>query len=184
MREIYLKPFQMVFEGGTVETRYYDGKTLKTAQTPIALATMTSFNRVGDTWAGGDYRLITEVLRKEWGFNGLALTDYSNGASSYMHTVQMLRAGGDAQLSQYGRAFADFTPANTYYAKQAMAHILYTVVNSNNMNGFSHGARLGSSGFPVYYFIIIGLYVLAGGVLVAGTLVTLKNVKKKRELRK
>ena len=168
MREIYLKPFQMVFEGGTVETRYYDGETLKTAQTPVALAVMTSFNRIGDTWAGGDFRLITEVLREEWNFQGLVLTDYSGGATSYMHTVQMLRAGGDAQLSQYGEPFKDFTPANTYYAKKAMSHVLYTVANSNAMNGFIHGTNLGSAGFPNYYFVLIGLYVLAGGLLAAG----------------
>ena len=180
MREIYLKPFQMVFEGGTVETRYYEGSTLKTAKTPIALATMTSFNRIGATWAGGDYRLITEVLRNEWNFNGLALTDYTNGAESYMHTEQMLRAGGDAELAQYGKSFTNFTPANTYYAKEAMAHILYTVANSNAMNGFSHGARLGYEGFAVYSIVIIGLYVLAGTVLGVGIAMTTSSFKKKR----
>ncbi|MBR1847249.1 MAG: glycoside hydrolase family 3 C-terminal domain-containing protein [Bacilli bacterium] len=182
MREIYLKPFQMVFEGGTVETRYYEGKTLKTAQTPIALATMTSFNRIGSTWAGGDYRLLTEVLRNEWNFHGIALTDYTNGAESYMHTEQMLRAGGDAQLSQYGYAFKNFTAANTYYAKQAMSHVLFTVVNSNAMNGFVHGSTLGYDGFPVYYFIIIGLYTIAGAVLVTGTIFTIRSIRKKRAL--
>lgn len=31
---------------------------------------MTSFNRIGTRWTGGDYRLLTEILRNEWGFNG------------------------------------------------------------------------------------------------------------------
>nr|MCR5491336.1 glycoside hydrolase family 3 C-terminal domain-containing protein [Bacilli bacterium] len=175
MREIYFKPFQMVFEGGTVETRYYEGTTLKTAQTPIALATMTSFNRIGSTWAGGDYRLINEVLRGEWNFNGFAVTDYTCGADSYMHTEQMLRAGGDAQLSQYGNPYNNFSfPANTHYAKIAMDHILYTVANSNAMNGFTHGATLGSDGFPVYYFVIIGLYALSAAVLTVGAILVIR----------
>ncbi len=183
MREIYLRPFQMVFEGGTVETRYYEGTTLKTAQTPLALATMTSFNRIGTTWAGGSYPLLTELLRDEWDFQGLAVTDYSGGATSYMHTEQMIRAGGDAQLSQYGVPFSNFTPANIYYAKKAMAHVLFTVVNSNNMNGFTHGATLGSAGFPVYYFLLIGLYANAAGVLTLGLIFTIRSIRKKRRLK-
>ena len=180
IREIYLKPFQMVFEGGTVETKYYEGKTLKTAQTPIALAVMTSFNRVGATWAGGDYRLLTSVMRNEWNFHGLALTDYSAGAYSYMHVHQMLRAGGDCQLTQYGHNFADYTPANVYYTNLAMSHVLYTVANSNNMNGFSHGATLGYSGFPVYYFVIIGVYALAATILGLGIGFTIRSFRRKK----
>lgn len=182
MREIYLRPFQMVFEGGTVETKYYDGTTLKSAQTPIAMAVMTSFNRIGATWAGGDYRLITQVLRNEWDFNGFVLTDYTRGEESYMHTVQMLRAGGDAQLSQYGVSFNKWTAANRYYANEAMKHTLFTVVNSNNMNGFTHGARLGNSGFAVYKIIIIALYSLSGGLLVIGGLRVFFKIRKKKKL--
>ncbi|MCQ2797444.1 MAG: glycoside hydrolase family 3 C-terminal domain-containing protein [Bacilli bacterium] len=182
IREIYLKPFQMVFEGGTVETKYYDyadGNKAKVANTPIALAVMTSFNRIGSTWAGGDYRLITQVLRNEWNFNGLALTDYSNGATSYMHTEQMLRAGGDAQLSQYGVPFANLNAANIYYAKRAMAHINYTVVNSNTMNGFSHGATVGYNGFPNYYFILIALFGLSASLIGIGAWRIIGEFKKK-----
>ena len=180
IREIYLKPFQMTFESGTVETRYYQGTTLKTAQTPIALAVMTAFNRVGSVWAGGDYHLITGVLRNEWNFNGLVLTDYTMGADTYMHTEQMLRAGGDAELSQYGTGFTNFTPANKYYSHKAMSHVLFTVTNSNTMNGFVHGVGLGSEGFPVYYFILIALYVLAVALYVIGVLRVTFIIKRQR----
>ncbi|MCI6329515.1 MAG: glycoside hydrolase family 3 C-terminal domain-containing protein [Erysipelotrichaceae bacterium] len=181
IREIYLKPFQMVFEGPTVETKYYENGELKIANTPCALAVMTSFNRIGYTWAGGDYRLLTEVLRKEWNFNGLILTDYSAGATSYMHTEQMLRAGGDAQLSQYGNPFDNFTNANIFYAKEAMKHVCYTVANSNAMNGFTHGARLGYKGLPVYYFIIIAIYLASASCIGVGTIKTIKIIKNKEE---
>ena len=182
IREIYFTPFQMVFENGTVETKYYDAnKTLKSAQTPVALAVMTSFNRIGSTWAGGDYRLITEVLRNEWDFNGLVLTDYTMGADTYMHTEQMLRAGGDAELSQYGTGFTNFTPANKYYSHKAMSHVLFTVTNSNTMNGFVHGVGLGSEGFPVYYFLLIGVYTLTAAVFIVGAIRVIVIVKKIRK---
>lgn len=180
MREIYLKAFQMVFEGDPVTTRYYDeNKTLQEAKTPVAMAVMTSFNRIGATWAGGDYRLLTEVLRNEWDFHGFVLTDYTRGEESYMHSEQMLRAGGDAQLSQYGTVFKKWSQANKYYANEALKHTLYTVVNSNNMNGFTHGAKLGSDGFPVYYFLIIGLFTLSGVILTVGVIHTVKIARRK-----
>lgn len=37
---------------------------------------MSSFNRIGTRWTGGDYRLMTEILRGEWGFEGLVISDY------------------------------------------------------------------------------------------------------------
>lgn len=183
MREIYLLPFRMTFEGGTVTTRYYEGRTLKEAQTPVTMAVMTSFNRIGATWAGGDYRLITEVLRNEWNFNGFVLTDYSQGETSYMDPVQMLRAGGDAALSQYGTNFNRWTDANKYYANEAMKHTLYTVVNSNAMNGFTHGAKVGAGGFPNYYFLLIGLYSLAGVLVVVGAVRIIVTVNKRKKLK-
>lgn len=186
IREIYLKPFRKVFESGTVKTRYFnhaDSDKEEFADTPVALAVMTSFNRIGATWAGGDYRLITKILREEWCFNGIVLTDYSNGAESYMHTEQMLRAGGDAQLSQYGTTFSSLDGANAYYAQQAMAHVLYTVVNSNAMNGFSHGAKIGSKGVPTYYFIVAAIYVCSAAIAATGTVLTVRRIKKDKTAR-
>lgn len=48
MREIYLKPFEIAVK---------EGETL---------GVMSSFNRIGARWAGGDYRLLTQILRNEW----------------------------------------------------------------------------------------------------------------------
>ncbi len=78
MREIYLRPFEMAVKEG--ETR----------------GLMTSFNRVGTTWAGGDYRLCTTILRKEWGFVGTVICDFHT--DGYMDSKQMLYAGGDINL--------------------------------------------------------------------------------------
>lgn len=82
MREIYLKPFEMaVQEGG-------------------ARGIMSSFNYIGHTWAGGHKGLMTELLKKEWGFKGCVVTD----ACLYPHmdVVQMVYAGGDLSLDTLG----------------------------------------------------------------------------------
>ena len=172
MREIYFKPFQMCVEQrGTVEIKYWEYKdgqyTEKTAEVPACLAIMSSFNRIGYTWAGGDYRLLTQVLRQEWGFNGMVITDYDNGG--YMNKDQMVAAGGDVALKQFGGsniALKDDT--NKFYAQQAMHNVLYTVVNSNAMNGYVHGVAVGADPFAYYILILIAVGVVAAGLSVWG----------------
>jgi len=115
MREIYLRPFEMAIK---------EGKTL---------GLMTSFNRIGLTWAGGDYRLCTTVLREEWGFQGSVICDFHT--SVYMDSEQMHYAGGDVNLS--GTAFwdcKDFDDLGNYITLRNATHnALYALANSNAM---------------------------------------------------
>ncbi|MBQ7326748.1 MAG: glycoside hydrolase family 3 C-terminal domain-containing protein [Clostridia bacterium] len=122
MRELYLKPFQIIVE---------DGKTT---------AMMSSFNRIGTTWAGGSYELLTNVLRKEWGFKGMVITDYAKGYGQYMDENQMIRAGGDLVLFQ-DQMPEHNNPSATQVSlmRQATKNILYTVAGSNAMNGIGEG---------------------------------------------
>ena len=194
IREIYLKPFEMTIVGNTVEINYNepikneDGKitgyTWKTTTVPAATAVMTSFNRIGATWAGGHYDLITDVLRGEWGFNGFVLTDYEVGAGkgSYMGTLQTLGGGGDAKLKTVGMdALFGFDiskhPEYQELGREAAHHILYTVVNSAGMNGFVHGVEF-VPGFAYYKLILIGWDVLAVVAFVV------MGIKIKKKLRK
>ena len=182
IREIYLKPFEMTIIDNTVEIGYNEaikdengeitGYNWKTTTVPAATALMTSFNRIGGTWAGGHYYLITEVLRNEWGFNGFVLTDYEVGAGkgSYMDTLQSLSAGGDAKLKTVGMdALFGFDiskyPYFQAYGREAAHHILYTVVNSAGMNGFVHGVEF-VNGFAYYKIILIVWDTLAIGAFI------------------
>lgn len=75
LREVYLPAFRMLARSG-------------------ATGIMTSYNRLGATWTGGNAGLLTDVLRGEWGFAGCVITDYADH-HAYMNADQMLRAGGD-----------------------------------------------------------------------------------------
>lgn len=123
MREIYLKPFELaVKDGGTT-------------------AIMSSFNRIGTRWTGGDYRLLTQILRDEWGFNGTVITDFNT--TSYMNLKQMAYAGGDLNLGNDMTLIPSLTPdwcksddtADLIVLRNNVKNILYTVVNSNAVNG-------------------------------------------------
>ena len=193
IREIYLKPFEMTILNNEVEIMYNEavkdenGEIVsyiaKTTTVPAATAVMTSFNRIGATWAGGHYNLITGVLRGEWGFNGFVLTDYEvgSGKGSYMDTLQTLAAGGDAKLKTVGMdALFGFDiskyPAYQSYGREAAHHILYTVVHSAGMNGYVHGVEF-VPGFAYYKLILIGWDILAAfGMFFLGAAI----IKKRR----
>ena len=101
---------------------------------------MTSFNRLGTMWAGGDYNLITNILRGEFGMPGFALTDFSNN-NNFMDVVQGLLAGGDGwdcnDAGKWTEKLKTYEndPQVVSAMREATRHILYTVANSNAMNG-------------------------------------------------
>jgi len=187
IREIYLKPFQTCIEKRSmtkIKLQNYDQASEKftqgEAEIPAIMAVMTAFNRVGCTWSGGNYNLITAVLRGEWGFDGTVITDYDNGG--YMDTEQCVRAGGDLKLTGYEvDAPLDITnPASQYFSRQAIKHILYTTVNSNAMNGIVHGTEVGGLPFANYYFILIGEAVVAAGLIVWGGVAIVRRWKEEK----
>ncbi len=176
IRELYLLPFKLCIENDPVTLNYVEedgngGYVNASREYPAVGAVMTSFNRLGYTWAGGCYNLITGVLRNEWGFNGFVLTDNAN-TGLFMDAYQMIEAGGDAELttSEYVRWTYDKDDAASYhYGREAMHHVLYTVVNSKTMSGLMPGSEVVASktlaeklviGINIVAIVVIALMVL------------------------
>ncbi len=115
IREIYLKPFERCVKDSN------------------CLAVMSSFNYIGNRWAGGSASLCKTVLRDEWGFQGFVETDYF-GVYGYMSSDQAIRNGTDLMLVNYPTATNDVRFRDTNGAQQAMRtaakNILYVVANS------------------------------------------------------
>ena len=122
IREIYLQQFETsIVKGG-------------------AHCVMSSFNRVGATWSGANKNLMTNVLRGEWGMDGQAVTDYSG--NDFMDVALGLLAGQDiwdySGTKWTNKLNTLKNDANIVNAmRQASARILYTVANSNAMNGYT-----------------------------------------------
>lgn len=85
-RQNYLK----AFEGGFVVGE--------------SLGTMTSYNRIGLTPSGAHYTVMTQILRNEWGFKGINLTDSSKDATSYMYTAESIAGGTNQFNNDAGRS--------------------------------------------------------------------------------
>ena len=188
IREIYLKPFQTCIEERpmtTIMVQQYDETTDSFNQTeaeiPAVMGVMSSFNRIGCTWAGGDYHLLTSVLRNEWGFDGTVITDYDGGG--VMDTEQCIRAGGDLKLTGFevDAPMDPTNPATQYFARQAIKHILYTTVNSNAMNGIVHGVAVEALPFANYYIILIVENVVAAALIIWGVVAIVRRWKKEKK---
>ncbi|MDO4267696.1 MAG: glycoside hydrolase family 3 C-terminal domain-containing protein [Eubacteriales bacterium] len=112
-----------------------------------AWCTMSGFNRWGASWCGAYEALQTGFLRGELGMRGMSITDYS-GSSKYMDVRDGLIAGSDIWDSPdpkiHTTMAADYENDGYIVSemKGAMHNILYTVVNSNAMNGLSESDRL------------------------------------------
>ena len=177
-REIYLKPFEMCMKVGDVDLNYVvenDDGTYENATRQIraAQAIMTAFNRVGATWTGGSYPLLTGLVRNEWGFNGWIITDNAN-TGVFMDGTQMLTAGGDTKLTTYELpeiwSFDPDSSIDYHYGREAMHHLLYTTANSHVMDGsmpgctYTSGALVGETlqtGLTVGGIVVIGLTAFA-----------------------
>lgn len=119
IREIYLKPFE-------ISVKNFEGESL---------AVMSSFNYIGDIAAGANPNLLNTVLREEWGFKGMVLSDW-NGSYGYQNTDDFVRNGNDAMLGfmQHESNQITNTESATLVSamRKACKNIFYTVVNSGN----------------------------------------------------
>jgi beta-glucosidase len=88
LREIHLRPFEIVVRQGQ------------------ASSIMTAYNPINGHWAASNYDLNTTILRKEWGYKGIVMTDWwakmndpiKGGSESRSYTSFMLRSQNDLYM--------------------------------------------------------------------------------------
>jgi beta-glucosidase len=178
IRELYLKPFEMAVKNISMEVSYVSDDQGTISQTTVgSTAVMSSFNRIGTTWAGGSEALMTNVLRTEWGFEGFAISDFN--LYPYMNPNQSISAGTDLTLTfQPSKSFQDSTSAKAVTDIRTATHnILFTVANSNAMNGLAPGATVSYTP-PTWVYIQIGASILIGLLVVAGALMVVRRVRR------
>jgi len=117
IREIYLKPFEISIKKGG------------------ANALMVSWSFIGNKWAGDCDYLFEDVLRGEWGFQGMVISDFfRNNGHGFMNADMALTSGMDAMLSTYdagpNKPTDPSNPTTVKAMRRACKNIMYTVVNS------------------------------------------------------
>ncbi len=182
IREIYLKPFEIVVKEASTEVDFIKDNKGNHAKKKMnaATAVMSSFNRIGTTWAGGYKNLLTNVLREEWGFRGFVLSDFN--LFDYMNCDQGVRAGTDMQLTwlkkmampigKIGDGFLDTSSATARLAlRKAYHNVFYTIANSNAMQDVASGTTISykASGWRVLLSVVTGTlasFAIAGTIWV------------------
>ena len=119
-REVYLKAFQAPVEVGN------------------ANGVMIAYTRWGAIWSGGNYGLVTGILRNEWGCEGMVITDnvltqYVNGPDGVLAGVSIY----DAMMSFVTDTLPKYKndPVIVTAMREACHHNLYAIANSCGMNG-------------------------------------------------
>ena len=153
IREIYLKPFEIsVKQGG-------------------ANAVMVSWSFLGDKWTGESSNLMKTVLRDEWGFRGMALTDFfRNNGHGFMNADAALANGVDAMLSTFNGEENNVAnpehPTSVLQMRNACKNVMYTVVSSwaydgeHEKTGMENWKKAGIGIDVVIALFIAGMEVL------------------------
>ena len=169
-RELYLEPFEECVKAN---------RDMGGSAAGYPLAVMSSYVYVGTTWDGGCDALLNGILRTEWGYNGLVLTDYF-GNYGYMDADKAIRGGSDSMLGTAGNdaILTDQESATSVLAMRKACHdLLYTVVNSNAYTA----EAVASHSSPAW---LNTLYIVDGAiaiVLVLCEVLAIRSLKKKKE---
>lgn len=159
-REVYLKPFELAVKAGGAQ------------------AVMSSYNYIGVTYAGAKSELLNNILRDEWGFEGMVLTDYFGGFG-YMDSDQIIRNGGDNCLVAYdnGTNYVQDTKSATSVLnmRRAAKNILYTVVNSR-----AYAPENINTGLMVWQTAGIVIDVILAAGLIVLEILAVRRFKKRR----
>lgn len=162
IREIYLKPFEISIKKGG------------------ANAVMVSWSFLGHKWTGENSGLMNTVLRDEWGFRGMALTDFfRNNGHGFMNADAALANGVDAMLATFNggpnNVMDPTHPTSVIQMKQACKNIMYTVVSSWS---YENDVEVGMESWKK---AAIAIDVVLAAILIAAEVMVIKRYKKRKE---
>ena len=164
IRELYLKAFEdSITDGGS-------------------LGIMAGMNRVGLTWAGNHAGLMTNVVRGEWGFDGIVITDQASYPSAFPYIA--IRGGLEGGTDLYLNSGTDNWPIEGYQdnptvmnqLRTASKHILYAVSRSLAMNGISSTTTV-EVVMPLWQTWLIALDVAVALAAAAGVFLLVKKTR-------
>lgn len=164
IREIYLKPFEIsVKQGG-------------------ANAVMVSWSFLGDKWTGESSNLMNTVLREEWGFRGMALTDFfRNNGHGFMNADAALANGVDAMLSTFNGEENNVAnpehPTSVLQMRNACKNVMYTVVSS-----WAYDGEHEETGMENWKKAGIGIDIVIALFMAGMEVLVIKGYKKRKNI--
>ena len=168
LREIYMKPFEIVVKN-------YDFD-----KDPLAV--MSSFTLIGPHYTGANSDLLNGVLRGEWGYQGMVLTDWY-GSYGYQLTMDSVLNGNDLMLGFGRNARTEIenpdSPTMVKAMRQAAKNIMFTIVHSGNYTMEEHDGGMDNlTKTIVTVDLVIGAVLLILEAIVVGRFLSKKKKAK------
>ena len=166
IREIFLKGFELTVREGE------------------ATAAMAAMNRIGATWVGAHKGLMTEILRNEWGFQGMVITDQASVPSMlYQDHISGLAAGCDLWLNTNANLWSmdEYKDNATVMtnARRAAKNIIYTVSRSNAMNGITADSEVVAI-IPWWQKVLYALDAIGMVAAIICLVTAIRDIRRKR----
>ncbi|MCI1792137.1 MAG: glycoside hydrolase family 3 C-terminal domain-containing protein [Bifidobacterium tibiigranuli] len=160
-REVYLRPFEMSVKDGKAD------------------ATMVAWSFLGPKWSG-EQGWVNTIMRDEWGFNGMALTDsFGEDGRGFMNADNALPNGVDAMLSTYGNGpnvvNDKSNPSSVMHLRNASKHILYATVNSGAYDADSVAVKT-----PMWKTMLFIVNIIAAVLIIGAEIVIVRKYLKRR----
>ena len=129
LREIYLKGFEIAVKES------HPG------------AVMSSYNKVNGKYVNNSYRLLTQVLRNEWGFDGFVMTDWFATGRKYGDPAHAIASGNDLIMPGSSGTVDDIVKAVSKGiileedVKRSAANVLKGIISSRIYQGYLRKQR-------------------------------------------
>ncbi len=161
-REIYLRGFELSITKAN------------------GLGLMSSYSHVGTDWIGGNYNILTNILREEWGFEGVVITDFA--AAEYMSISEGILAGNNLWLLAQNNFLGcnanvledgwESNPTIVKALQESAKTILYAVSRSSSMNGLSSSSRVVNiTPAWVYWLVCLNVVIYLALIGVSGLVI-------------
>lgn len=146
---------------------------------------MAGFDCIGPYWCGANKALLTNVLRDEWGFKGIVVTDYASANAAYMLIDAGTQAGSDLWLNTaegiYDLPNAASSATQMQALRRATKNVLYTVLQTSAMNGVSVYTKVKTI-TPPWKMLTYGVDAVVGIVVVAGCILAIRRITKNKKI--
>ena len=168
LRELYLKPFEMCIKSAKFSLKYTDKTTGEMKSRPMraTMGIMTAKNSLGGAFCGVNSHLLRNVLRDEWGFKGIVISDIVSNRAANLY-AKMLRGGVNVIMGIYKESYATGLQSDVakHMIRESVHEICYAVVNSNSMQGVPPGAYVEYGLSP--WVVVLILVDIVMGIIIA-----------------
>ncbi len=158
-REIYLKAFENTVKNDTYDE---DGNQLTYAATGL----MASYMWYENNWCGTDYSLMTTILRDEWGFKGMVITDNAAVVPEWITLNKAIYGGTDLMLVYKTAKMSSERAASDEglsALKTSAKRILWTIADASGRR--TTEATQGTDYWSIIFYLVNGITVAVMAVL-------------------